>query len=42
MPSKTLTRPPSADEDPTPPDGGGISDVIDGVDKIDCIDSGQD
>jgi hypothetical protein len=25
----------------TPPDGGRIGDVIDGVDKVDCIDGGQ-
>jgi hypothetical protein len=25
-----------------PPDSGHFSDVIDGVDKIDCVDGGQD
>jgi hypothetical protein len=39
------TRPPQADVAlallATPPDGGHVFDVIDGVDKVDCIDSGQ-
>jgi hypothetical protein len=39
------TRPPQADAAlallATPPGGGHVFDGIDGVDKVDCIDSGQ-